>query len=222
MISSFQAVAQEKSSSSVIAINESEDTKPSYDGLLKATQMKSSTDVVDLTSPGKGPGKKASVLDNYSTHAPEEVKPTGDFLSRLGSTTSTIDFNNTTSQAPLFSQNLYAASTSQSRKRKYKLVVKTDQPPEPESTASDPIKLPEDKCELIKIIKQNISKENYKRLLCALKSYSSATEVTDLFSELCIVFKEPSHTYMLRGMRRFVKDQHRVAFDNYLTLNQIQ
>lgn len=176
--------------------------------------------MVDLPlSPGKpGGAPRTSVLDSYVSQDLKEEKATGDFLSRLGSSTSTIDFNSTSRNDPVFVAQYQ--DPNQSRKRKYKLIENADPPPTT-AAATLPTRLPEDKCELIKVIKQNITKENYKRLLSALKSYTLATEVAELFSEMCIVFSEPGHKFMLRGMRRFVKDQHREAFDNYLTLNQI-
>lgn len=82
--------------------------------------------------------------------------------------------------------------------------------------------MPEDKQQLIRIIKGRLPKEEYKRLLSALKSYQLAWSLAELYNELSLVFHKPEHHFMHRGMLRFVRESQRVEYEGLLLLNQVQ
>lgn len=210
--------------SNVIEKCNGEDNKANFDALYKAGLK---TEVVDLTSPEK---KTKSLLQAYdSQEASAEVK-CGDFLSRLGSSSRAIDFNSKSTSYSV-SDNAPAFSSTQSRKRKYKLVdnepLKTESQTsqgysQSQSQSQSQEKLPQDKQQLIKIIKGHLPKDDYKRLLSALKSYQLAWSLSGLYAELSLVFHKPEHHFMHRGMVRFVRESQRAEYEGLLLLNQVQ
>lgn len=200
------------------------DDKPKFHDLIKASHVKS--EVVDLTSPAKqGPVKKSkSMLDSYGSQATEDVKP-GDFLSRLSSSSKAIDFNAkpTINGVRIKEESSSANTQEKSRKRKYKLV--DNEPPKTVTTSvasGKSEKLPEDKTQLIKIVKDRLDKDDYKRLLNSLKTYQATSCVSVLYDEMSSVFAKPEFHFMLRGMSRFVKEgRQRDEFDKLLINNNI-
>ena len=206
-----------------------DEKKPTFNDLIYAGGKSA---IVDLTSPRIEPNVKRSksLLDSYASQKVAEVKP-GDFLSRLeGSQSRAIDFNDTSSsyKAPSGQE---GTTQSQPRKRKYKLV--DNEPPKPVAEVKPTIPggsqggnssqevLPEDRGQLIKVVKEKLLKEDYKALLVALKSYQTTSCLQVLFDEISVVFMKPEHHFMLRGMRRFVKNTQYKEFDDLLVKHNI-
>lgn len=192
------------------------DEKPKFQDLIRAGERVKSEVLVDLTgSPPERPSVKRSksLFDSYGSQSQvAEVKP-GDFLSRLGSASKAIDFNDTSSlKSQVKGEEAGSSQTQQQpRKRKYKL-VDNEQPRQPVVSSSET--LPEDKAELIKVVKSKLSKEDYKGLLNALKDYQAKSRVAVLYEEMSRVFVE--HPFMLRGMQRFVRESDQKEFEKLL------
>lgn len=225
---------QETKSNVIQTGRDCDDNKPTFNDLIKASNSIKS-EVVDLTSPVRQqPVKRSkSLLDSYGSQGPADVKP-GDFLSRLSSSSKAIDFNNTASYkaTTTISQPSTAMATKikeepSSRKRKYKLVDNEPAKSGPlgvvgNGTGSEE-RLPEDKAQLIKMVKDRLDKDDYKRLLNALKQYQATCCVSVLYEEMSSVFAKPQHHFMLRGMGRFVKEgSQREEFEELLIKNNIQ
>lgn len=199
------------------------DNTPKFHNLIGAKE-----NTVDLTdSPEKQTVKRSkSLLSSYGSQSVVTARP-GDFLNRLAYSSSAIDFNNTQGYTGGTAGVVVKEEPSTaSRKRKYKLV--DAEPPKPseavvvktETAAAQT--LPEDKAQLIKVIKTRLEKEDYKKLLNSLKSYQSTSSVSVLYEELSRVFASQEHHFMLRGMKRFVKETQQKEFEELLVNNKIQ
>ncbi|XP_055586273.1 regulator of telomere elongation helicase 1 homolog [Uranotaenia lowii] len=72
---------------------------------------------------------------------------------------------------------------------------------------------PEDRVELLKVIKSSISMAKYKLFLTALTGYKNDRNFDSLMAGVLEAFDRPNLYYLLRAMRRFVKGEHEVMFD---------
>lgn len=222
---------EERRKTNVIETVKNDETPKFHDLINAGAKIKS--EVIDLSSPERPAVKRSkSLLNAYGTQEVKESKP-GDFLTRLASSSKAIDFNNTSSrkstQEAVDSTNSFS---SNQRKRKYKLVdnepakvlseVKSQESNSNTSNSSPSETLPEDKAQLIKVIKSRIAKDDYKRLLNALKAYQSMSCVNGFFEELHCIFRPKEHHFMLLGMKRFVKSAHQKDFEELLLKNEIQ
>lgn len=193
------------------------DDKPKFGDLITA----STGAIVDLTSPVK----RTSLLSTYGGTAEVKKENASDFLSRLHNSSQSINFNSTSSvkfpsMSSLSTTNSSVADSSQARKRKYRLIDSEPTPIVKEEKSNVDEQLPQDRTELVKLLKDRLKKENYKRLLTALKSYQSSFCVSLFYKEMSAVFEQPEHHYMLRGMSLFLKGSHREEFETLLALNK--
>ncbi|XP_055912686.1 regulator of telomere elongation helicase 1 homolog isoform X2 [Eupeodes corollae] len=159
-----------------------------------------------------------------------------DFISRLDSDISTIDFNATISRSD--NSNLVTihkrertspnqAQTSNDPKKK-RLKMVPNNPLSSTSSASFSFnnqtsimkpaeksqELPTQHVDLLRLIKGSLSSENYSKFVKALMSYKKDSSITDLLFVLTDVFGHPTMHYLLKGMRRFVKEQDKTKFDS--------
>lgn len=72
---------------------------------------------------------------------------------------------------------------------------------------------PEDRVELLKVIKSSISMAKYKLFLTALTNYKNNKSFDSLMSGIMEAFDRPELFYLLRAMRRFVKGEHEAQFE---------
>ncbi|XP_055628054.1 regulator of telomere elongation helicase 1 homolog [Toxorhynchites rutilus septentrionalis] len=72
---------------------------------------------------------------------------------------------------------------------------------------------PENRVDLLKEIKSSISTEKYTLFLRALTSYKSEKNFSNLITGILAAFDRPEVYYLLRAMRRFVKEEHHALFD---------
>ncbi|TMW51728.1 hypothetical protein DOY81_003220 [Sarcophaga bullata] len=182
-----------------------------------------------------------------------------DFMSRLDSDVSAIDFNASASnsnskdtstglvkihkreRSPLsqFSSQTSSTSTSEvSKKKKYKLVENNFSPTltkeVPNSTlrssslssytfnktqlqSVDNQTAPEDRAEFIKMLRNVITPTDFKAFTSALLSYKNDNTLTALLDLLFSLLGKPHLIYMLRGMRKYLKVEHRSVFDERLS-----
>lgn len=174
------------------------------------------------------------------------IPSANDFISRLETDVSTIDFN----AAHLNSENLNlvtihkrertSPSTTQTtgdqKKKRLKLIPNTPMSISSSSSSSSSSlsqysfsktsiktidtkgpELPTQYVDLLNLIKGALSPENYSKFVKALMSYKKDSSITDLLSVLTDVFGNPCMHYLLKGMRRFVKEQDKMKFDSTVT-----
>lgn len=131
-----------------------------------------------------------------------------------------INFNDVTEYKPLITvfkrekskteTNTPNDQASQSRKKKFKM-ISNDFVSMP-SSASTKL-LPEDRSDLLKLVRRSLPKEMYKIFLMAVTNYQKTDNFNQLFDEFVVVFglfKELD--YIFKGMHRFLKDQHKPDF----------
>jgi deoxyribodipyrimidine photolyase len=113
-------------------------------------------------------------------------------------------------------------SDAENRRKRFKVVPNTQQPFKVTSNIQEPPKvvppvveptIPEDRVELIKLLKSQISRELYTLFLRTLKSYQQTQNFDDMMVNLIQCFSTKKLNYILRGMRRFVKEHHHKLFD---------
>jgi hypothetical protein len=75
------------------------------------------------------------------------------------------------------------------------------------------MKIPEDRIALIKLIKSQLPRDLYSLFLATLKDYHKTQNFDHLMANLIICFSTRKLNYILKGMRRFVKDFHMDSFD---------
>ncbi|XP_058817488.1 regulator of telomere elongation helicase 1 homolog [Topomyia yanbarensis] len=167
-----------------------------------------------------------------------EDKPT-DFFGRLNTQVRSIDFNDMSaylsqsSSQPLvaihkrersYEHHLPASSSSQlgtvaQKKRKLVLIPQetinlTGIDDEDERGKDQPTRqAPEDRVELLKVIKSSISMAKYKLFLTSLTNYKNDKCFDKLMNGILEAFDKPDLYYLLRAMRRFVKGEHEAQFD---------
>lgn len=164
------------------------------------------------------------------------------FLSRLNTQVQTIDFNDmTTYSMPSSSQGLVTihkrersneitlspplAGFSQpptiQKKRKLVLIPQQtvnlistdDEDTDSGESKDDPSRqAPEDRVELLKVIKSSINMNKYKSFLTALTNYKNDRDFGTLMVGLLDAFDRPELYYLLRSMQRFVKGEHEAMF----------
>ncbi|XP_059614079.1 regulator of telomere elongation helicase 1 homolog [Phlebotomus argentipes] len=164
-----------------------------------------------------------SVIDTYKDLPQSSKSHNSDFLSSLNGEVKSIDFNDV--------ENPYMTSTSDAlpqssqegvRKRKYKL-VDNDSPslleygkPEEEEEQAEPGELPENRVECLKYIKTKLDILDYKKFVICLHNYNTHGNVESFFTTLHALFGTPRNHFILRGLQRFVKSEHKDAFENLL------
>lgn len=142
-------------------------------------------------------------------------------MTGLKKSSSTIDFNNTSD----YHQSGGVSSSSQStslvniHKRSGSSIEDDDVvKPKKYKLISNPIKteeLPEDRTELLKVLKREIQVDKYRVLLVSLSNFRQNDDINALLKVFEDVFRdEPRTFYILKGMRRFLKNRsHLVLFD---------
>lgn len=196
-----------------------------FDSLLRAAQSMPTT--IDLTQSPAKETKSQVLFSSYSSQSQSERGDTKDFLTRLDSTSKTIDFNRLLPKIEATSQdNPGDASQSQTgRKRKFKLIDNAQPPPKLAESKNVAIKeeeeLPQDKFEMIKMVKKRLHRDSYALLLRTVATYNESLKLTEFVTDLCTVFESPELHFMLKGMRRYVRDHQREEFDRHLVLKHI-
>ncbi|XP_055844021.1 regulator of telomere elongation helicase 1 homolog [Episyrphus balteatus] len=172
------------------------------------------------------------------------IPSASDFISRLDSDITTIDFNASnlktedSSLVTIHKRERTSPSQTQTnsdpKKKRLKMVPNNPISSSTSSNFSNPSlhslyafnkpsitkneektqELPTQHVDLLKLIKSSLTSENYSKFVKALMSYKKESSVTDLLAILTDVFGSPSMHYLLKGMRRFVKDQDKVKFDS--------
>ncbi|XP_001653621.2 regulator of telomere elongation helicase 1 homolog [Aedes aegypti] len=160
------------------------------------------------------------------------------FLSRLNTQVHSIDFNDmTTYSMPSSSQGALVGihkrerstgsdnsifsqtQTATQKKRKVVLIPQqvinlTSDDEDPGRIGDDPTRqAPEDRVELIKVIKTSIPLAKYQAFLSTLTNYNKDRNFDRLMEGLLVAFDRPELYYLLRAMRRFVKGDHEARFD---------
>ncbi|XP_058443866.1 regulator of telomere elongation helicase 1 homolog [Malaya genurostris] len=178
------------------------------------------------------------ISDYQQKHGSSAVadKPT-DFFGRLNTQVKSIDFNDMSSYASQGSsqslvtihkrersnEHLSAGSHQgglvMQKKRKVVLIPQetinlTGADDESNRAIDDPNRqAPEDRVELLKVIKTSISMEKYKLFLTSLTTYKKDQCFEPLMNGIQEAFSKPSLYFLLRAMRRFVKKEHEAQFD---------
>ncbi|GAB0096775.1 Regulator of telomere elongation helicase 1 homolog [Sergentomyia squamirostris] len=164
---------------------------------------------------------KTGVMDLYK-NVPETSKAEtpDDFLSSLtGNDVQSIDFNDVTSYEP--EQHSEGAvpwqSNSQgSRKRKYKLVENERKPEVETNQEVEEQSLPENRVDFVKLVKSKVNIADYKKFVLCIHTYNSDGNIYEYFKTLHGLFAAPKTLYILRGMKRFVKAEHKDIFGQLL------
>nr|XP_029707927.1 regulator of telomere elongation helicase 1 homolog [Aedes albopictus] len=183
-----------------------------------------------------------NISDYDQKHGPGNASGPKNFLTRLNTEVRSIDFNDmTTYSMPSSSQtgqvtihhrerstansSSSASTFSQTSQKKRKLVLIPQQvinlttsddeaDTKTSPTGDDPTRqAPEDRVELIKVIKTSIPLGKYQAFLTTLTNYNRERDFDALIEGLLVAFDRPELYYLLRAMRRFVKGDHEARFD---------
>ncbi|XP_065085452.1 regulator of telomere elongation helicase 1 homolog [Ochlerotatus camptorhynchus] len=180
--------------------------------------------------------------DYQQKHGQSSSDVPQNFLSRLNTQVQTIDFNDmTTYSMPSSSQvtihkrerstetslspPVVGFSQPPTTQKKRKLVLIPQQTINLTSTDDDDDagdggeskddpnrRAPEDRVELLKVIKSSICMAKYKSFLTALTNYKNDRDFDRLIAGLLDAFDRPELYYLLRAMQRFVKGEHEAQF----------
>lgn len=170
-----------------------------------------------------------------------------DFLTGLKKASSSIDFNDTSSYYPQRGESSNSCGLVNIHKRtsnnmdidvkpkKYKLVSNPVTTPidfdsynftsvkkEPMSLDEQVAELPEDRMELLRLIKRELPSDRYKIFLLALSKYRQNEKVDDVLRDLETVFNEERVFYILKGMKRFFKNPTHLSLFNNLVERLVQ
>ncbi|XP_017035372.1 regulator of telomere elongation helicase 1 homolog [Drosophila kikkawai] len=158
-----------------------------------------------------------------------------DFMSRLDSNVSSIDFNccsegsSSSGKSGLVkihkrersspTQPETEGSTSQASKKRYKLVENIKVKSEPKPPLSSPVKVaPEDRAVFLREVRSRVSQDQFRDFGKALLEYKNGSD--ESFERLMRVLLEvlggPQLRYLFLGMRRFLKNEHKAGFDRHL------
>lgn len=88
-----------------------------------------------------------------------------------------------------------------------------------ESTEKAEKKAPELLIEFVKEVKLLLQTEQYKEFQLSISSYKKNNDYDELLKCLVNLFNDKQLYYLLRGMKRFLKDDHKVLFQNYCDNN---
>ncbi|XP_037938569.1 regulator of telomere elongation helicase 1 homolog [Teleopsis dalmanni] len=164
-----------------------------------------------------------------------------DFISRLDTNVKTIDFNSSSdaglvkihkrerSSPSTLNNNLNISEMN--KKKRYKLVENSSITTSPSlfssssssSCASESSSLdnnkeaPENRVEFLRVLRSSLSPENFAAFTAALISYKRDNTFDALMTLLMDILGKPHLLYMLRGMRRFLKNEHKSQFDDRLS-----
>uniref|UniRef100_A0A1B0FG92 Regulator of telomere elongation helicase 1 homolog n=1 Tax=Glossina morsitans morsitans TaxID=37546 RepID=A0A1B0FG92_GLOMM len=116
-----------------------------------------------------------------------------DFLSRLDGDVSTIDVG-----SPIISLD------------QFKFIDK------PRLENDQNKKAPEERVEFLRVLRSSLSSDDFKAFSAALISYKTDNTIDGLMDILFQMLGKPCLFYMLQGMRRFLKNEHRMQFDKRL------
>ncbi|KAH8289163.1 hypothetical protein KR054_001059 [Drosophila jambulina] len=146
-----------------------------------------------------------------------------DFMSRLDSNVSSIDFNccsDSGSKSGLVKIHKRERSsptqpeTGSSTKKRYKLVenIKVKAEPKPEKIA------PADRADFLREVRSRVSHDQFREFGKALLNYKNGNEESfELLMRMLIeVLVGPHLRYLFVGMRRFLKNEHKAEFDRRL------
>ncbi|XP_039441302.1 regulator of telomere elongation helicase 1 homolog [Culex pipiens pallens] len=170
--------------------------------------------------------------DYQHAHRSDATSASGkDFLSRLNTQVRTIDFNDMSSssagpssQAGLVAihkrerSNEFPPSTMVTQQKKRKVVLI----PQETISLDDSLEVleikperqaPEDRVELLKVIKSSIVPAQYKRFLVVLTGYRNDRDFGTMMGGMVEIFNRPELYYLLKAMRRFLSNEHGIQFD---------
>ncbi|SPP77637.1 regulator of telomere elongation helicase 1 homolog [Drosophila guanche] len=144
-----------------------------------------------------------------------------DFMSRLDSNVSSIDFNCSGAagsglvkihKRERSSPSANDSVATQATKKRYKLVdnIKTEPSSQPAVKVA-----PESRADLLRELRSVINQEQFKEFGKVLIEYKSGTyeKFESLMAVLLVVLPAPKMRYLLVGMRRFIKNEHKDEFD---------
>uniref|UniRef100_A0A1A9VRD2 Regulator of telomere elongation helicase 1 homolog n=1 Tax=Glossina austeni TaxID=7395 RepID=A0A1A9VRD2_GLOAU len=77
-------------------------------------------------------------------------------------------------------------------------------------------KAPEERVEFLRVLRSSLSSDDFKAFSAALISYKTDNTIDGLMDILFQMLGKPCLFYMLQGMRRFLKNEHRMQFDKRL------
>uniref|UniRef100_A0A1Q3EW05 Regulator of telomere elongation helicase 1 homolog n=1 Tax=Culex tarsalis TaxID=7177 RepID=A0A1Q3EW05_CULTA len=172
--------------------------------------------------------------DYQHQHRSAEATSGKDFLSRLNTQVRTIDFNDMSSSSAGPSQpglvaihkrersnefpsySMASTATTQ-KKRKVVLIpqetISLDDSVEDVKPELEERRAPEDRVELLKVIKSSIAPALYKRFLVVLTSYRNDRNFQTMMAGMVEIFNRPELYYLLKAMRRFLSNEHGIQFD---------
>lgn len=106
--------------------------------------------------------------------------------------------------------------SNQGRRKKFKIVSKEEHVETTASVQKNKKAVPEDRGELLKLIRGSLPKIQYKNFLSSVQIYQKSHNLNDLFKSLVEIFSDPELTYILNGMHRFLYDNHKTIFNDLL------
>ncbi|CAO1391915.1 unnamed protein product [Diamesa serratosioi] len=148
------------------------------------------------------------------------------FFGALNKEVETINFNNvtesTSSLVTIHQKPSFSEDGNASKKRKFVMVANK----EPASNGSAiPMKVfrfmfekvcPEDRGDFLKVLKQTLDYDAYKLLLKALNNYQTEKNFDHLFKSLLEILNDPEKVFIITGIRRFLKPEHKIKFDKLM------
>ncbi|XP_030378751.1 regulator of telomere elongation helicase 1 homolog [Scaptodrosophila lebanonensis] len=154
-----------------------------------------------------------------------------DFMSRLESNVSSIDFNCTENAGSglvkIHKRERSSPTTSESNtlqavnKKRYKLVdysASTSSTSSCSSTSQSVTEkqAPENRADFLRVVRSVVSHEQFQsfgKAILAYKSGSGSESFDALMDKLLDILGAPKLRYLLQGMRRFLKSEHQLEFD---------
>lgn len=74
---------------------------------------------------------------------------------------------------------------------------------------------PESLIDFVKEVKTLLQQEQYKKFQLSITSYKKNNDITELLDSLVNLFQNKKLFYLFKGMKRFLKDDHKEMFQNY-------
>uniref|UniRef100_A0A034W2S9 Regulator of telomere elongation helicase 1 homolog n=2 Tax=Bactrocera dorsalis TaxID=27457 RepID=A0A034W2S9_BACDO len=127
-----------------------------------------------------------------------------------------------------------SASLANVKRKRYKLVKDTSIADSPTSCASTSLgefgfkskarlsleppvdvekQAPQERVEFLRVLRSSLSPDDFSAFTAALMAYSRQDKIEEFLEVLVRVLSKPELHYMLRGMRRFIKVNHKELFD---------
>lgn len=78
---------------------------------------------------------------------------------------------------------------------------------------------PESLVDFVKEVKILLQPEQYKQFQISITSYRRNNDFDELLKSLIEVFQNKKLYYLLKGMKRFLKEEHKILFQNYCDVN---